>query len=545
MPAAVQTRLVSSLEKVFADEELSAPTWRKGTCLRGEVVSFQLAYRAAHMVRDLQVTVESPMAKHVQLRAVGLAPSEVPGVQFDDNVLRTTPGLYPDMLLPIGERLPAPEGQWRSVWVTVRVPTRQRAGSYAMDLHLYSGGTRVGGGSVTLEVLPATLPAQRLMHTSWFHTDCIATHYGDDVWSPAHWKRVEQFVCNAVDHGINMLLTPLFTPPLDTKVGGERPTVQLVGVRSTGKDRYRFDFARLDRWVRIADAAGVRYLEMSHLFTQWGAAHCPKVVATVGGKERKIFGWKDRAAGPRYKAFLDQFLPALVKHIDKRGWRRRCFFHVSDEPHVDHLESFGAAAAIVHRHLQGFPFIDALSNIEYYDRGLVQHPIPASDHIEPFVERGIKDLWTYYCVSQWNQVSNRFFCMPSARNRILGAQLYRYDLAGFLQWGYNFWYSQNSTRALDPFRETDAGGNFPSGDSFLVYPGEDGPIDSIRGEVFREALQDQRALQALEALQGRGKTVRLLERGLSKSITMKRYPRDAAWLLRMRQSVNRRIAALS
>lgn len=544
-PPALQTRVLSSLTKVFADEELQTQAYRRATCLRGEVFSFQLAYRSTAMLRDLQIEVSSDLQRHTQTRAVGLVPAEFHGANLDDNVLRTTPGLFPDPLLPVDERLPAPPGQWRAAWITVRIPGRLRAGSYDLDLALTTGGKRHAAGKFVLEVLPATLPAQRLKHTSWFHTDCIATHYGVEVWSAQHWRRVESYVRNAVDHGINMLLTPLFTPPLDTKVGGERPTVQLVGVRVTGKDRYAFNFARLDRWVRMANAAGVRYFEMSHLFTQWGAAHCPKIVASVDGREKKIFGWKDRAAGKRYKAFLDQFLPALVRYIDSHDLRKRCYFHVSDEPHADHLESFSAAVALVRGHLQGFAFIDALSNVEYYDRGLVQIPIPASNHIEPFVERGIPGLWTYYCVSQWNQVSNRFFCMPSARNRILGAQLYRYDLAGFLQWGFNFWYTQFSTRALDPFRETDAGGNFPAGDAYLVYPGEQGPVDSIRGEVFREALQDQRALQLLEKLQGRDKTVQLLERGLDEPITMTSYPRDDAWMLRMRDRVNRRIAVLS
>jgi len=545
MAATLQMRLLSSLTKVFADEDLQDAAYRRGSCLRGEVFSFQLAYRSASMLRDLQVEVHSDLQRHIQLRTVGLVPGEFHGAHLDDNVLRTTPGLFPDPLFPVEQRLPAPPGQWRSIWVTVRVPARVRAGIHEIELALMTGDSRVTAGTFSLEVLPATLPTQQLKHTSWFHTDCIATHYQDEVWSAAHWRRVEQFVVSAVDHGINMLLTPLFTPPLDTQVGGERPTVQLVDVRLVAKDRYAFDFARLDRWVRMADAAGVRFFEMSHLFTQWGAAHCPKIVATDKGKQKKIFGWKDHATGPRYRAFLDQFLPALVRYIDRTGLRKRCFFHVSDEPHADHLASFTAAAKLVHGHLKGFPFIDALSNVEYYDRGLVQHPIPASNHIEPFVERGVKKLWTYYCVSQWKGVSNRFYCMPSARNRILGAQLYRYDLAGFLQWGFNFWYSQFSTRALDPFRETDAGGNFPAGDAYLVYPGPEGPIDSIRGEVFREALQDQRALQLLEKRQGRDRTVKLLERGLDEPITMTGYPQEAAWLLRMRDRVNRRIAALA
>jgi hypothetical protein len=539
-----QTRLLSSLVKVFADEDLQAPISRRASCLRGEVFSLQLAYRSETMLRDLSVELSSPLDRHIQIRTVGLVPCQFPGAHFDDDVLRTTPGLYPDLLEPLTDCLPAPPGQWRSLWITVRVPTRQSPGKSDIELNLRSGGRRVGGETFALEVLLATLPAQKLMHTSWFHTDCIATHYGDDVWSKAHWNRVGQFVDSAVDHGMNMLLTPLFTPPLDTQVGGERLTVQLVAVHITAKDRYQFDFFRLDRWVKMADAAGIRYFEMSHLFTQWGAGHCPKIVVEQEGRIRQIFGWKDSASGGRYRKFLDQFLPQLVKFIDRRGLRRRCFFHISDEPHADHLDSFARAAAIVHGHLQDFPFIDALSNVEYYDRGLVRQPIPASNHIEPFVARGISNLWTYYCVSQWQDVSNRFFCMPSARNRILGSQLYRYDLKGFLHWGFNFWYAQFSTHAIDPFRVTDAGGNFPSGDAFLVYPGPDGPLDSIRGEVFREALQDQRALQLLENLQGRNRTVALLERGLDESLTMKKYPRDADWLLKSRERCNRRIEAL-
>ena len=33
------------------------------------------------------------------------------------------------------------------------------------------------------------------------------------------------------------------------------------------------------------------------------------------------------------------------------------------------------------------------------------------------------------------------------------------------------------------------------GDPFVVYPGPDGPIDSIRWEVFAESLQDYALLQ--------------------------------------------------
>ncbi len=539
-----ETRLLSSLSKVFADEDLADRAFKRASALRGEVFSFQLAYRSASFIKGISAMVESALEHSIDVREVGLAPAEFVGARFDKHVLRTTPGLYPDPLYDLVRGADAPPGQWRSLWVRVRVPKRAATGKEAIVVRLSKDGRDLAKETFVLEVLPAALPAQKLIHTSWFHADCIATHYGDPVWSPAHWARVEQFVQSAVEHGVNLLLTPLFTPPLDTQVGGERPTVQLVEIKKEG-EQYAFDFKRLGRWVDMAERCGVRFFEMAHFFTQWGAAHCPKIVALENGKERKIFGWKDSASGAKYRNFLDQFLPQLVRFIEKRELKKRCYFHVSDEPHINHLDAFSQAASIVHGHLKGYPFIDALSNVEYYERGLVRLPIPASNHIEPFVEKGIKNLWTYYCVSQWDQVSNRFFNMPSARNRILGAQLYKYDLKGFLQWGFNFYYAQYSTRSVNPFVETDAGRAFPAGDAFLVYPGEDGPIDSIRGEVFREALQDQRALQLLEKLQGREKTLKLLEQGAGAAITMKRYPRDMDWLLQMRERCNRRIAVLS
>ena len=49
----------------------------------------------------------------------------------------------------------------------------------------------------------------------------------------------------AVKNGMNMVLMPAFTPPLDTPVGKERKTVQLVGVDFDGKN-YKFDFSLLE-----------------------------------------------------------------------------------------------------------------------------------------------------------------------------------------------------------------------------------------------------------------------------------------------------------
>jgi hypothetical protein len=54
-----------------------------------------------------------------------------------------------------------------------------------------------------------------------------------------------------------------------------------------------------------------------------------------------------------------------------------------------------------------------------------------------------------------------------------------------------------SEQAGDPFHDGSSSGwpNIPYGDPFVVYPGPDGPLDSIRWEVFAESLQDYAILQ--------------------------------------------------
>ncbi len=546
-----ETRCISALEKVFADGELHAVPLRSASALLGEVYALQIAYRADRTVKPLKLSIESELEHAITARSVGLVPSELPCYsEHDDNVLRVMPGLYPDPLYPIEDApLAALPHQWRSVWVTIDLRKVAAPGTHTIRFQLAEANQADGSEAVlgqetfTLEVLAATLAPQRLIHTEWFHADCLMVQYGVDAFSEAHWALIAQYVRTAADHGINMILTPLFTPPLDTAVGGERPTVQLIDVDVQAGGGYRFGFDKLLRWVQVCSDAGIAYYEFAHLFTQWGARHAPKIIATTARGEERIFGWETDAGGAEYRAFLASFLPELVQFLRLHGLEGRCYFHVSDEPSAEHLEAYRSAASIVHEHLADYPVIDALSDYRFYEQGLVRRPIPALDHLDAFLDQGVPDLWTYYCCAQSRDVSNRFFNMPSARNRIVGMQLYKYQIRGFLHWGYNFWFSQYSRRPIDPYRVTDAGLAFPSGDAFLVYPGAEGPIESIRLEVFYDALQDLRALDQLEGLIGRKAVLELLEEDLDEPITLRSYPRDPSWLLAKRQQVNRMIAA--
>lgn len=110
-------------------------------------------------------------------------------------------------------------------------------------------------------------------------------------------------------------------------------------------------------------SCGMTCFEMSHLFTQWGAGHPPKIMAEENGKEIKLFGWDDPAVGGRYTTFLEAYLPRLTEKLRELGIAGITRFHISDEPEPQHLLSYKQARESVAPYLKDFVIMDAISSI--------------------------------------------------------------------------------------------------------------------------------------------------------------------------------------
>ncbi len=548
--ANMELKILSSMEKCFLDESIAGKTQlEKISMLRNERLSLQAAYTTEDPSGKPKAMcrwhIESPLADAITVSKVDSLPVQMPVYpEFpNENYLRTEPGMYPDLLTPITEsqQLMVAYKQLQTLMITIENEEGLAPGTYPLEFTV-TWGEEVFSTSIEITVIDAMLPEQTLMHTQWFHNDCLATWYECEVFSERHWEIVGNYMKAARRCGINMILTPVFTPPLDTAVGHERPTVQLVDVIKNG-DAYTFGFDKLDRYVKLAQDCGMKYFEIAHFFTQWGAKHAPKVVAAVDGEVKKIFGWETDAAGEEYGCFIRSFLTALLAHLKELGIDKKCWFHISDEPTIEHLESYVAAKAQVADLLKDYKTMDALSHYDYYESGLVETPIPATNAIGPFLENKVPELWTYYCCGQHQNTSNRFLSMPGQRTRILGVQLYKFAIVGFLQWGFNFWYSQYSLHKLNPFVDTCGDYFVPAGDTCSVYPGPDGKaMESLHALQFYEGLQDMRALQLLEAKIGRDAVLALIEEACTEPLTFVKYPTGQDYLLGLREKINSLLA---
>jgi hypothetical protein len=143
--------------------------------------------------------------------------------------------------------------------------------------------------------------------------------------------------------------------------------------------------------------------------------------------------------------------------------------------------------------------MDALSDIDFARRGLTDMPIPSISVALDFIEEEIP-CWCYYCCGPRGPYLNRLLDTPLAKIAMHGFLFYRWPFRGFLHWGYNYWYESQTRNLIDPYTVQDGlawSRGWAFGDTFEVYPGENGPVDSIRWEVFGESLQDYRLLQTL------------------------------------------------
>lgn len=541
----MNARIISSLEKCFLDESVMSKSELKNiSLLKNERYSFQVCFNLTED-KDKEIVyfnIDSPLNDCIKVYKVENIPSMYPvyPTNFDDNYLRTEAGLYPDLLRPLSEKERISCRKCLSaLWVELEPQSKFEAGVYPFRaIFTNEEGEEICEVKTEIEIISAELPKQDLIYSQWFYTDCLMQYYNVPTWSEKHWEIIENFMKNTVKYGMNMILTPVLSPELDTYVGGYRPTTQLVEIELQNGE-YRFDFSRLKRWVQLCDKVGIEYFEINHFFSQWGAKACPQVVAKVNGEEKRIFGWDTASDSEEYKEFLGVLIPETIEYLKNLdGADKRCYFHVSDEPSVENIDDYEKASKILKPLIKGYPIIDALSDYEIYKTGAVDIPVPAVDHADVFINHNVPKLWTYYCCAQWKDVSNRFFSMPSARNRIIGVQLYKFNISAFLHWGYNFYNSQFSYRTVNPFICSDGECFAPSGDAYSVYPGENGEAwPSLRQVVFAEALQDVRALKLCEKLCGREFTMNLVEEGLE-PITFKKYPKEAEYILNLRNKIN-------
>lgn len=562
---AIASWTVSSQKRIF-EGDMPRESEKSFCAMRNEPLSFTLCYRALGEAAENGRDTDLFFSAQVASSSLPLSVYKILSVPFAasecEDASKDATGPCPDILakrqvspeiihnendktLPYYEKnekqlLTASCKRTQGIYVTVNPDGEALpAGTHKIEIRLISlkTGKLLDEHNISIELMDALLPKNDLIYTNWLHYDCLSDSSGLPVWSDGYFELLGKYIKNAVKGGMNTLLTPAFTPALDTPVGMERMNVQLVKIKKepTG---YSFDLSLLRRFMTLAIENGIEYFEHCHLFSQWGARTAINIYAEDG---KRLFGWDTPATAPEYTEFLNKYLSEYLGLCRELGVSDKLLFHVSDEPAREHCDDYAKAVASVKESLSEHIIGDALSDYSFYELGLTQMPIVDTPFADDFDGRAERMMLYYTGGEKQVGLSNRLLSSAPQKTRIIGLQLFRYKARGFLHWGYNYTYGRMSAGLFDPAKDPCFYKNVP-GVSYLVYSDTDrSPMPSLREMNMRDAMNDYRALKLCESLIGRQATLDLCENILGEKISVTTLPKNVEKMIALRRGINEKI----
>ncbi len=493
-----QVRVVDPLVKLLQDAarpKSHRPASVRIDAVRNEFESGQIIVSANARIEKLTakagpVTGPDGAKPRISVQFVGYVPVKRGTTDTPpEHLVAKGGGSYPD---PIIEKtaVAVEAGKSQSIWVTVYVPKTAAAGDYAGSIVISADGA-TQSVPVKVTVHQVTLPDARTLHiTNWFAPGNIAKGHGVELYSDAYWKWLEVWARFMADYRQDTILTHIF---------------DLIKGQDDGKGNLTFDFSQFDRFVEIFKKAGViGIIEGGHIAGRHGPwdvpdfrGFYPKITMPDGSARKNP---EVNVTSEEYKFFLSQFFPALQKHLEAKGWLDHYVQHLTDEPIAENAKSYKKAAGYIRQFAPKLKIIDASMCDQI--AGAIDIWVPQPPEFEAKIkffrdrEKAGDVVWFYTCLSPKGKYMNRFIDYPLLDVRLLHWVNFKYDLPGYLHWGFNWW------QGSDPFVDLEpnwGGENYlPPGDSHIAYPGKKGPMSSIRLEAMRDGIEDYELLRLLE-----------------------------------------------
>lgn len=392
-----------------------------------------------------------------------------------------------------------------ALYVKVRL---EKGARYRFSVWYRTTDLKPGGGNVKVYILPGMLWADLPPSTEWrrFEREFVAKTEEAHVYL-ANWAVGTVWFDDAelrkLPSGGNLLPNPSFERGLPVEQAEEEYIEEMLrhrisptspaspSVRVEGS-RVKIDWSEFDRRIE-------RYVKMGLTGINVNWARLPG-------------GWgKVASATPEQVRSAEQILRLTEGHLRERGWLDLAYTYVIDEPSSKYFPQVKAAFSIVKRASPGIktlltlgygatrPWRPGEPGLPAYAElgGFVDIWVPHTDCFhEGFMEerrRAGEEIWAYVCISAQKPYANIWAIdYPGTDHRVLFWQLWRYKVRGFLYWHVNYW-------KVNPWEETITypGGN---GDGSLFYPGEVGPVGSIRLELTRDGIEDYDYLALLSRL---------------------------------------------
>lgn len=477
-PTATELSIAPATDiRITATAEMPQAAQLQLRAWRGERCSAQLAIRANGKANQLTVT-STPLSNgnsSIPSTASLLLYTKAHGVPTADIISRNT-------------ACDNPAGVMRGVWLQIDVPQNAVPGLYKGILTISAEGCEAVQQEISLAVEAANLPEPKYwkIHLDlWQHPQALARWHDVEPWSAEHFALLRPLMKRLADAGQKCITCTLLDEAWNAQTYDWFPSM-VRWVR--GKDgQMRYDYAVLDAWIHFMhDDVGIREQISCYTMIPWHLS--VKFFDEATGKYASV---KAVPGTREYDELWAPFLRDFHAHMQQKGWAEKTCIAIDERPDA----YVRAAMKLIQENAPSFRVSSAVDKPSALTRE-VDNISPVITHAgtalgELLSERKAAGKITTFYVCLHPQKPNTFTHSVPAEAEWLGLFAAANHLDGFLRWAYNSW-------NRNPFETTDFV-HWPSGDCFLVYPGN---RSSVRFERLRDGIEAFEKINLLRSRAG-------------------------------------------
>ncbi len=417
------------------------------------------------------------------------------GVVHTDEVGPLCDPLYDFETVDIDKALP--------IHISISIPAEITPGTYTGKIVVKRKDKTVAENDIEIEVAqPIIKPVHDwdFFLNVWMNPGAVAHFHGDKLWSDEHIEHLAPYIEDLANHGQKSVVAPIVHQPWHTQTYA--PYGSLVKWLKTG-DEFEFDFSAFDRYVSLHKASGIdRAIHCYSIVLGPGPSDVSRIryTDTENGKEHDL---EVRIGEPEYDRVWGSFFAAFEAHLKENGLLEKTYIAFDEKPEeimqkifafTDKYAPAFKVSLAANSRSELFNRAEDLSIATPFDMQGIAEQVNAertameiADLLDPantcILSRDCPDksLSTFYvCCGPSHPNTFTFSALVESRMMAFFALQGRFN--GFLRWAYNDWSEK-------PYQSPKFG-DFPTGDAYFVYPGEYGPVSSLRWEQLLESIQD-------------------------------------------------------
>ncbi|MHC4915460.1 MAG: glycoside hydrolase domain-containing protein [Planctomycetota bacterium] len=497
---------------------------------RRSVLSGQVVVSSSAPIRGLRVSASDLRASGVE----GSIPAAAVAVSFplpDGPRGRRNPICFETLSPKAPTEVavePSGKGAVQPVWISVRVPEKAGPGTYSGKLTISAAGAAAVEVPISLKVHDWLMPEPRdfVSHVGLVQSpETVAEHYKVEMWSDRHWKLIEKSFQMMGELGSDVVFLPLIRR---THFGNEHSMVRWV---RNGKG-YKHDFSLVEKYLDTA----IRHLGKPEVVCLYcwepftGSNYFGKPGKTSRGMPFTILdpatGKLEEAEGPKWgtpevREFWKPVMDGMREILRKRGLEKAMMVGTAGDsrPNKNAVEDLKAVAPNADWVLHSHGYAEALFGSRVGHMCDVWNspvaPDPSKKRLygwkNPFIRA------TFPRAGSRTMESIRIGS-PPAQYMLSLEGMQAAGIRGFGRMGADFWSlrprnSKGRGRAYNMLGRYPESGwaqlNLENSATYVLTPGPEGALPTVRFEMIRAAAQTVEARVFLERLLldagGRGK----------------------------------------